>query len=319
MYSYNTSRQLKSNELFKRLSNYITEPEYHEIEKAIIYKRTPVIIPVWNDIILWNYSHYKICKQHQIDYEIKKYIFYNEADATVEVCCNLLDSKPASLLLTKYLYGLLYSSLKNISSECFRTYNHYFSLEEIRGTYLIQRKKSIVASVISNRYPPSATSLGEYYLLSKSIDHILEIAPSLDQIIFFSDNTFSARALLNLSRKTNNEIKLELISYARKTNNSELLEELTKPTPDNNAIKRGRPKKTPLIKDMPTYDPDAEISSLTFTITAWCNSIDRTIKISNINTTSTDALIKLDIQLDNLLKQIRKLRRRIKEAENARK
>lgn len=318
MYNYTTLRKLKSNTLFKRLSGYLPESEYLRLEESIVYKRTPVTIPVWNDTILWNYSHYKICQQHKLAYEVKNYTFYNEADATVEVCCNTLDNKPTSQLLTKYAYGTLYGTFKKISSEFFKTQNHYFSLEEIRGKYLLQINKSITASVLANRYPPSASTFSDYYMLSRSIDHILELAPSIDRIIFDDDFAFSARSLVTLSRKSNNDIKLELINYAKKTNNIELLEEITKRPLDNNFRKRGRSKKIPLIKDMPTYDPDAEVSSLTFTISAWCNSIERTIKISDIEKTSTDALIKLDIQLDNLLKQIRKLRRTIKEAENAR-
>ena len=107
MYNDITICELKTNPLFKRLSDYLTEPEYFELEETILYRRTPVTIPVWNNTILWNYPHYKICQQHQLPYEIEHFSFYNEDDATVEVCCTTLNNKPSSQLLTKYAYGTL--------------------------------------------------------------------------------------------------------------------------------------------------------------------------------------------------------------------
>lgn len=311
-------KQFESNKLYKRLSDCLTPTEFTELEESILYNKTPVTIPVWNNTILWNYPHYRICQRWKIPYNVEKYTFYNEYDATVEVCCTTLNNSSTAQIIIKYAYGTLYEAFKKISSECFITQNHFFTLEEIRGNYLHERVKSIPASVLSSKYPPSPSSFEDYYYLSKSINHILEIFPIMEKKIFSNDVSFSGRFLINLSKKNNNEIKLDLINFARKNNDTQLINELTK-LPSNNNLnvhKRGRPKKTPLIKDMPTYDPDAEISSLTFTISAWCNSIIRAMKVSNINTASITAIKNLDKQLEYLITLIRKLRRIIKEVEN---
>lgn len=59
-------------------------------------------------------------------------------------------------------------------------------------------------------------------------------------------------------------------------------------------------KKKVTVKDMPAYDPDAEISSLTLTIPSWISSIDRTLSIANFNKISNKAKTKLQNELKNL-------------------
>ena len=56
----------------------------------------------------------------------------------------------------------------------------------------------------------------------------------------------------------------------------------------------------PSVKDMPEFDPDAEVSSLTLTIPSWQSSIERTKK-------AADLTIVSDKAKDNLVKALRSL------------
>ena len=51
------------------------------------------------------------------------------------------------------------------------------------------------------------------------------------------------------------------------------------------------------IKEIPEYDPDAELSSLTLTIPSWISSIERTKSTSELSKTSDLARSKLSKQL----------------------
>ena len=64
----------------------------------------------------------------------------------------------------------------------------------------------------------------------------------------------------------------------------------SRPTPESNVA----------IKQMPEYDPDAEISSLTLTIPSWISSIQRTQSIANLPLVSDSARHKIKTQLVNL-------------------
>ena len=48
----------------------------------------------------------------------------------------------------------------------------------------------------------------------------------------------------------------------------------------------------PSIKDMPVFDPDAEVVGLTLTIPSWSSSIDRIVH-SNLDNVSEGARVKL--------------------------
>ena len=67
------------------------------------------------------------------------------------------------------------------------------------------------------------------------------------------------------------------------------------------------------IKNMPDYDPDAEITGLTLTIPSWTNSINRTRNNSNLKTVSIKARMNLQHALFNLQATIDELLQAIKE------
>ena len=71
--------------------------------------------------------------------------------------------------------------------------------------------------------------------------------------------------------------------------------------------------KEPVIKQMPAYDPDAEISSLTLTIPMWISSMNRTKSIAKFSEATTQGLWKLEQQLNALSDAIKELKKIIEE------
>ena len=70
------------------------------------------------------------------------------------------------------------------------------------------------------------------------------------------------------------------------------------------------------IKQMPEYDPDAELSSLSFTIPSWVRTIERTANNANFIASSDSAKDKLRCQLRELAKAADYLYYQIREASN---
>ena len=60
----------------------------------------------------------------------------------------------------------------------------------------------------------------------------------------------------------------------------------------------------PSVKDMPSYDPDAEISSLTLTIPSWCSSLSRAISHADLQAVTDHARKNLHHELFRLMKTI---------------
>ena len=68
----------------------------------------------------------------------------------------------------------------------------------------------------------------------------------------------------------------------------------------------------PSIKDMPEFDPDAEVVGLTLTIPSWSSSIDRIVH-SNLDIVSDTARLKLHQALLELMDSISEMISAIKE------
>ena len=51
------------------------------------------------------------------------------------------------------------------------------------------------------------------------------------------------------------------------------------------------------VKDVPTYDPDGEVASLSLTIPSWNSSIDRVFNQTNLNEISDKARAQLKSEL----------------------
>ena len=66
------------------------------------------------------------------------------------------------------------------------------------------------------------------------------------------------------------------------------------------------------VKDMPAFDPDAEIYSLTLTIPSWISSINRTGAATDLALVTDRAKNKLLCMLENLEESAGTLRSRIK-------
>ena len=73
----------------------------------------------------------------------------------------------------------------------------------------------------------------------------------------------------------------------------------------------------PEIKQMPKYDPDAELSSLTLTIPMWISSINRTKSLTKFHEVSADALARLEEQLIRLRQCTEEMQLKIQEEYHA--
>lgn len=72
------------------------------------------------------------------------------------------------------------------------------------------------------------------------------------------------------------------------------------------------------VKTMPAYDPDAEVSSLIFTIPSWVNSINRVSQMPKLVEVSSTAKTRLKEELLKLQISINKIISAIKENSDGR-
>ena len=80
-------------------------------------------------------------------------------------------------------------------------------------------------------------------------------------------------------------------------------------------MSKREPGKQVSVKDMPEYDPDAEVVGLTLTVPSWSSSIDRIVH-SDLNSVSESARVKIRQALLELMDTINALITALKEAKD---
>ena len=144
----------------------------------------------------------------------------------------------------------------------------------------------------------SPSTVNKYLQYVKEIDRLKPDFPDLVEGILFENIKISQDNLIYLSKKPKSFISMVVdnisdskrisvadIIYPMKPQEAAPLPQVTKST----------------VKDMPVYDPDAYVSSLTLTIPSWISSIKRTAANSDIKTLSVKARYDLVKVLNDLI------------------
>jgi hypothetical protein len=121
---------------------------------------------------------------------------------------------------------------------------------------------------LGGEYRVSGKTVKKYGSYARAIDKLSQKEPELISNILTGEVKISQDDIRALSKRysaTINDVKNKL---KNKENNFINYSNIRKVIPPQ--------KEKITVKDMPAYDPDAEISSLTLTIPSWISSIERT-------------------------------------------
>jgi len=146
--------------------------------------------------------------------------------------------------------------------------------------------------------------LKKYGKYSCALDELSKAIPELVPKILSGEVKISHENILEMSRLSGQNIKR--LSQHLSNDTTEFVGYLRKVLP-----KRQDPAVKPLltipigsVKDMPAYDPDAELSSLALTIPSWVMLIDRARSLTNLSEITDNARHKLEKELLGLKETI---------------
>jgi len=145
---------------------------------------------------------------------------------------------------------------------------------------------------IGNNWNCSDSTLTYYCRYVKAIERLIGLVPNVVPLIIEGKIRLSVDSTIRLSKKEPKEIHRIIEKLADR--NTKVCEVLPKPPP------RKFKKNKITVKDTPTYDPDAQIMSLTYTVPSWLNAIDKAFMDSDFNKISFKARYKLIKELTTL-------------------
>lgn len=315
--------KLKIDPEFELLIPPLPSSQYEQLEEDIFEHGCNEPILIWDNWIIDGHKRYKICTKWEIPFMVDELEFDSHEDALVWVCQTQLQRPKLSSEYKKYLIGKMYDAevilgIKNppepnLPSDTFSRLNK-------QGEPMNKYKTAIR---IGDDYNISHVTVYKYHQYANAIDIILEKSKDLVERILSGNLKISHSNLVELSRLTKehltmlssylNDEQLTRVSYSQMRH--ELQWKKVTSAVEKPASHRHKPDPSPEIRNMPKHDPDAELSTLIFTIPSWINSIERATKVSNFQEVSESAKSRVRYQLASLKKTIEILQKRIEEGE----
>ncbi len=292
-------------EQLSRLTVSLSEQEYEILENIIISDGCQKIIETWNHIILDGFAEYAVCRQQQIPYYKKEVSLASYEEAVLYVCQKTLSQKNVPKEQYRYCIGRIYDAYKVFRScFCQNTYQSLFGYN---------RSHQTSSQFLSEMLQIKPGTILKYKIYSHAIDILYEKTPQIAMEILSGAFQISHTKTLELSKLSPHEI---ITAYHCRHHKAQFCTAIQKMKAEDAAIQQantGSSRTEPIIKQMPEYDPDAEVSSLALTIPTWISSIKRAQSMANFGLVSKKALCRLEQQLDTLVETINILRAQIEE------
>lgn len=283
---------LQIDQEFKELIPPLSKEEFNLLEENILKFGCIDPICTWNNTIIDGHNRYSICTKHNLKFNIQAFNFELREEAKDWICANQLGRRNISDETRKYLIGKRYEMEKILlnnpggKNQYSKIYKENEEIKEEQDRI----HRPVTAIKLGKEYNVSTRTVLTYANYSKAIDKLNTEEPDLTQKILNGEIKVPQNQVIRIS-KLSPKIKNKIQKYLKKETNS--TDYLIKPKTVAN-------EKKYKIKEMPEYDPNAELVSLSFTIPSWIESLDRVLSLSKYKTATKDVKNKVKKELHNL-------------------
>lgn len=308
---------------FEHLIPPLSSEENQMLEESLLQNGCRDPLSIWDGTILDGYNRYRICQKHNIPYRTVTIDIDDRDEAINWICSNQMARRNISEETRRYLIGKQYEAAKRIGSRNPSGANQYTQSEvspRILGKPLQDLRKHGIATLIGQEYHVSHATVEKYGRYARALDYIKTIDSTIVPGILRGSIHIGQDNLIDLStlspqeiRSVTSDMPLEAPYHCDRET---IIGSLMKNREDSESI--DEPMLSPQakaisVKDMPAFDPDAVIASLTLTIPSWRSSMKRTTSNAKFETVSSEAKAALRQELFSLIRTAKAIMRRIKE------
>lgn len=269
-------------------------------------------ISVWSGRLLVDYDRYAIFHRLRIPFRIKNNSARNSEEVIEWICRNQLQRTDLTDPMRRYLIGRQYLVLKLLGA------HHAASTPPPMGkrrmsSIAVSKYESVpirIREQLGKLYHIRQETVERYASYAKAIDTVRAAAPELADGLLSGCLWLTVDRILELPYKTRDE--LQALSAALQ-NGENLNGKLGSAIPAKHRESASLTLPDISIKNMPRYDPDAEIASLTLTVPAWVGSIRRVNNSADFAAVSVNAkhaarkeLLLLKKEVESMLHHIKK-------------
>lgn len=286
-------------EEFKKMFIPVTDKTKEPIINDLLNRKEVPTIKVWKKKIIAGYDIYTVCHEMNIPFLCEELSFLNKYEAAAYIAIQSIKSEKINPERKKYCVGKLFNSLKSLGASNFR-FNCAEPSEEERNTshFNISRWRTAFLSGCSTI---SLNTIYRYSHYAAAIDNICRVCPEFAYEILNGLFYLSYPNTLKVSSLSEEGIKHLHATTDKHMHDSFMHARINKYKEAEATKKKRNIKNTSVnIKQRPQYDPDADFSSISFTISAWLSQLERLNNTASFSEASPSALWKLEQQLNQL-------------------
>lgn len=298
-----------------------SETEYEKLEESIVNDGCLSPIIVWRGIIVDGHKRYDICSIWDIPFTIRQAKLSTRAEIYYQICCEQLKRDDLTRERRKYLIGRAYQAEVEKNANLYVRSN---AMKDSKSHPFVPPKacnKQEIAHQVGYTFHIAHGTVQKYETYTKIINNLRDKDTTLAENILSGKIKVSHENMVELDRLPAHEVKslTQFITENSIThiNYSVIRQSLqwkyTYPEKPESRRRKQEPSKLAAIKQMPAYDPDTNLSSVSFTSPSWRSIIDRARLNTDFSKASKSAKEKVLYQLRLLKLSIKELEDIIKE------
>lgn len=295
---------LKVDSEFRRLVYPYSQEEHEIMEQEILQRGCREPVTVWYGYIIWGFEQYEICMMHGIPYEMKNISFRVREEAVSIICRKELSSRRLPENQRRYLIGKRYiadSIVESHNASGTDQFREHSRKDLFKGRKFYEISAGRTKERLAGEYQLNERSIIRYSVFAQAVDYIVSIKPEMIDPILAGKLKITMETVIACYGKPEEEVT-KLLSPGKGSlrlkksvcANNEMISDFS-------------------IKDMPAFDPDAEINSLALTVPSWISSIDRTRSTAKYSLLSEKGKIRLEQELCQLQEAIQGMLYALKE------
>lgn len=315
--------KLSKNCIFEKIAIPYTDEEYKNKEQQIVYNGLQPTIHTWKNMIVKGHDEYKICQEWNIPFFKEELAMDSILEVTSWLCLESIKTKNLTPSHLRYCIGKLYNSEKQRQLTSYPLHDRFYQLQLKQKSKNPSRER--VVELIKDYVEIRSGTTYIYNIYATALDEIDTKVPGLARQLLAEKFQISQSMTIRIADYSAEEITLLFRQITEKKDTSFLYSDYQRKRvlAKQHAKAKNTPapvkkKSAPEIKNMPPYDPDAEISSVTLTIPMWINSLKRAQNNAKLDKASETALEKFHLQLNQLQLQISHLQSAIQEEQHER-
>ncbi len=280
-----------------------------ELEERVRKYQTIESITVWNRYVLDQYETYDLCLKYHRICPADARTFSSRYHALAWICRKqLLRSdlnRSARIWLLYRLYKAEQSIAKSARAKEYFQYRQLSPSSHDSGPIPDTDRYPRILLQLAHEFGLHPDTLTRYFVFGKRLDQLEQISPGVRIRILTGNLEVCQAHMKALMEMPRSQLK-EMIENPRckKLIPPEITADKPAEPPRH---RQPRIRLETAIKQTPTFDPDAVLNGLSYTVSAWKRTIVQTMAKATINTATVNGKEHLRLALDDLTQEISKL------------